>query len=251
LIPIAIFKRFEMDVKIGGGTEVPASPTIDYLQKLVLPVYRLLGGDVQIQLKRRGYYPRGGGEIRVIVKDSRTHLKPLVLEQPSAKVSDVELIATSSSLPDHIVKREIESASSVLERNGFRVSKMIAESGGTSLSPGTSVLVFRQNGQEFIGCSALGERGKRAEDVGKEAADGFANEVSNRPNVDRHLSDMIVTLGCCTAGRTTFKAPNITKHLETNLWITQKMTGMKYSIRVVPGGKTSEIILEGIAEKSI
>ncbi len=253
LIPIAIFRGLDLDLEIVGGTEVPASPTIDYLQKLVLPIYRRIGGDVEIDLRQRGYYPKGGGVIRVRITGSNSSLKPLTLHEPlmSDPLEATIFACCSSSLPEHIARRELESAKDTLEQSNIRVQDAIQKSGELSLSPGTSILVHTQKDQEYIGCSAIGERGKRAEEVGSEAARAFTEEVANRPNVDSHLSDMIVTLACCTAGSSFFTTSKITRHLETNLWISEKMTGMKSSITEIPERKIFKIEVEGIAEKSI
>lgn len=252
LIPIGIFRGLDLDLEVVGGTEVPASPTVDYLERLVVPIYHLIGGDVRIDLKQRGYYPKGGGIIRIEVKGSNSRPRPLKLTSlPLSQVSDVDIIASSCLLPEHITKREVESAKTALEHQGFQVRNTTTDSTGRSLSPGTSVLVFRQNEQEYVGCSSLGERGKRAEDVGAEAAKEFIREISNRPNVDSHLSDMIVTLASCVPESSTYTTSKITKHLETNLWISEKMTGMKFSINEIPEKRIFKIELGGLAEKSI
>ena len=60
---------------------------------------------------------------------------------------------------------------------------------------------------------------------------------------------MLVVPASLAAGKTIFSVKEITKHLETNLFVTSKITGCKYGI-----GKTSygfEVIIEGISNSSI
>ncbi|MCL4518780.1 MAG: RNA 3'-phosphate cyclase, partial [Thaumarchaeota archaeon] len=40
ITPISIFCNIKLDLEIRGGTEVSNSPTIDYLARVVLPVYK-------------------------------------------------------------------------------------------------------------------------------------------------------------------------------------------------------------------
>jgi RNA 3'-terminal phosphate cyclase (ATP) len=256
LIPIGIFRNLELDIQIIGGTEVPASPTIDYLQQIVLPVYRKIGADVQILLKRRGYYPKGGGIIQVKVKRSSTKnhsVKFPAIEDLSSPV-EASIIASSSLLPSHVTQREVESASSVLSKNRIQVKDAMTydrTSAESAFSPGTSISIFRQNENECIGASSLGERGKRAEEVGSQAAQQFVKEIQGRPNFDSHLADMAVTLFSCIPHKSSFTTSLITKHLETNLQVAAKMTGMSYKISETGERGIYSVELFPVAEKSI
>ena len=49
--------------------------------------------------------------------------------------------------------------------------------------------------------------------------------------------------------KTTFQVREITKHLETNLFVTSKITGCKYGIGKLTNG--FEVIIEGISDSSI
>ena len=61
LIPsIALSKKF-IDIQIIGGTDVRMSPTIDYLRYVVLEAYKIIGINFNVDVLRRGYYPKGGG----------------------------------------------------------------------------------------------------------------------------------------------------------------------------------------------
>jgi RNA 3'-terminal phosphate cyclase (ATP) len=252
LIPIGMFRNLDLDLEIIGGTEVPASPTIDYLQKIVVPIYRRIGGDVEIDLKRRGYYPRGGGMIEVRVRGVNSKLQPLKFEPlPQSPSLEAYIIATSSNLPEHIPSREVQSAKVILSQNGVRATVSRMSTSSPSLSPGTSILVFRQNDCEYVGASSLGERGKKAEDVGAEAALLFVSETSGRPNLDSHLADMAVTLLSCIRGESAFMTPRITSHFETNLKVASKMTGTNFQVSEISETKTYEVRLSGLAEKPI
>src|SRR5205823_14283249 len=43
----------------------PLVPPIDYFGRVFLPLIRRLGAHVDVEVLRRGYYPRGGGIVEV------------------------------------------------------------------------------------------------------------------------------------------------------------------------------------------
>ncbi len=253
MIPIALFRGLDLDAEIVGGTEVPASQSIDYLQKLVLPLYQKLGGYVEIQLKRRGYYPRGGGIIRILVHGPKSKMRALKFEPSSADFSKegARILAVARNLPAHIPAREVGAAKKVLAENGMNVSDSDVDSSNESYSPGTSILIFRQSDLQYAGAGALGARGKSSEQVGSEAAQSFVEETRGSPNFDSHLSDMAVTLLSCTVGDSSFTTSKVTRHLETNLKVASQITGCEYSVSEKSDRGNYEVKLSGRDEKPI
>ena len=69
-----------------GGTEVPNSPTVDYLDKIVLPIYRKLGAKIEFKVAQRGYYPKGGGILKLSCS-RHSESKPLLLETAASNHS--------------------------------------------------------------------------------------------------------------------------------------------------------------------
>ena len=67
--------------------------------------------------------------------------------------------------------------------------------------------------------------------------------------VDDYLADMLVVLSCIANGKTRFVVKNITKHLETNLFVCSKISGSKYGIGKI--NNNYEIIIEGISYSSV
>ncbi len=228
IIPISIFSNVELDVQLIGGTEVPNSPTIDYIVNVVKPVYEKLGANLQIVIERRGYYPRGGGVVEIRSKPAGSYPENLELVAKSQLLKDskVSILSVARSLPDHVSKRQADSARAVLEDSGLAsIEGRVDSSGPPSLSPGSSLLVFSKGDSNLVGASSLGERGKRAELVGEEAGKKYIRESSCNPGVDSHLADMLVTLLPCMkkSGKpSVFTTPEITQHLNTNIEIVRK-----------------------------
>lgn len=72
-----------------GGTNVKWSPPVDHTRMALLPLLHCMGvgvGDVHIDLQRRGFYPLGGGEVRVHINSVRS-LQPLRLDARGDAVS--------------------------------------------------------------------------------------------------------------------------------------------------------------------
>jgi len=62
-----------------GGTNASMAPQIDYALKVLLPLLnRQCGVEVQIDLHKRGFFPRGGGEVLVSAEPLK-FLKPVSL----------------------------------------------------------------------------------------------------------------------------------------------------------------------------
>ena len=66
-----------------GGTDVNWSPSADYFRRLVIPVLKTLGFLVSINIPKRGFFPRGNGQINLEIKSPRT-LDALSLNTPAS-----------------------------------------------------------------------------------------------------------------------------------------------------------------------
>jgi RNA 3'-terminal phosphate cyclase len=86
-------------------------------------------------------------------------------------------------------------------------------------SKGTAVTLTAEAGTR-LGGSALGERGKPAEEVGTEAAEELVSAVESGADVDEHAADQLVPYVALAGG--SYEAPRVTSHLETNVEVTSE-----------------------------
>ncbi|MDE1868321.1 MAG: RNA 3'-terminal phosphate cyclase, partial [Thaumarchaeota archaeon] len=63
LIPAASLLKKRLEIAITGGTDVPWSPTADYTKFVLGEAFSRIGIDFSLDIKKRGYYPKGGGLI--------------------------------------------------------------------------------------------------------------------------------------------------------------------------------------------
>jgi len=83
-VPVAAFAGRASRVSLTGGTDVPNAPPIGYLKHCLAPCLRAhLGIEIDAEVTRRGYFPRGGGEATLTV------VPPKGLGFGTASVSEV------------------------------------------------------------------------------------------------------------------------------------------------------------------
>jgi len=67
-VPVAAFAGRVSRVSLTGGTDVPNAPPIGYLKHCLAPCLRAhLGIEIDAEVTRRGYFPRGGGQATLTV----------------------------------------------------------------------------------------------------------------------------------------------------------------------------------------
>lgn len=226
VVPAVALSGSELTVSLTGGTDVPWSPTFDYFNRVVLRGYRALGIEAEVHAARRGYYPRGGGEVTADIHGCRV-LTPLSFADTQSTRAAC-IVSRCGSLPEGVARRQAGAAADLLDGSGVAVegSEVAAE---PSASPGTSLLVYDVAAKHIIGSDAIGARGKTAEEVGREAAERFLATLETRAAVDANLADMIIPLLSMAAGPSKVRVPAVTSHLESGMHIAELFTSCGWS----------------------
>lgn len=203
-----------------GGTHVAWSPPAHYLSHVFLPALGEMGVQVRMTLTRWGWYPRGGGEVRLEISPARS-LSGVQWRQPPA-FSRFRALSAASRLPEHVIQRQ---AARLRARLGADLPVEAISAGG--LDPGSLVLLWGPR----AGFDALGARGKPAEQVADEVADAYLAFRQRQAGVDRHLADQMVLYLALAQGPSTLATPEITSHLLTNLWVIEQFLGPTFQVQ--------------------
>ena len=222
LLPILSHAETNSTVRITGGTHNQWAPTFDFLDKAFLPQFRKIGGRASAELEAYGFYPAGGGAIRMSVKPTNeTHA--LSLEDRGARTGE-KVIAIVANLSEGIAKRELKTLLNAMNLKPEQGEIIHAEGPG----PGNAVTLFLEHEnvtEVFIG---LGEHGVRAEAVAKKvvhqaqkylpAKDG-SGQISTA--VGEHLADQLL-LPMALFGGGVFTTTDIFQHTRTNIDIIKR-----------------------------
>jgi RNA 3'-terminal phosphate cyclase (ATP) len=239
VVPAVSLSNNSLQIEVIGGTDVKASPTIDYIKHVVAESYRSIGIKFSVDVLKRGYYPKGGGVVQSTIHPCKS---PGTIELLDSRYIEPKIISVCSNLPLHVVKRQISSAIIALEKKEIRCSNYTA-SIESSNSPGSSILVYSASDFGlYVGGDSIGELGKRAEAVGKEAADRFLESMLVHAEVDPFLADMLVLPLALSKGTSRYRIGRVTQHLLTNLHVASEIVGCKYSID--QQGKTYVVMIE-------
>jgi RNA 3'-terminal phosphate cyclase (ATP) len=185
-----------------GGTNATSAPQIDYIQRVFLPFMRHFGLDTRVEVatRRRGYFPKGGGEVHVTVLPGIQLKAASVMERGA--VLRIGGIAHLAGLPAHLGRTMAEGAVQRLAKSGFApdadvpvpveiVSKR--EKNEDTVGAGSGIVLWAElEGGGMIGGSAVGRKGVDATAVGEEAADELIKGLEAGGCVDEWLGSSVL-----------------------------------------------------------
>jgi RNA 3'-phosphate cyclase len=226
LLP-CLFLPGEFIFELRGGTDVPWSPPADYLANVTLRTLQPFGIG-RLDVTRRGYYPKGGGVLRARFVGGSGFGFSLNFPAPGEmKVIRGVSHATTQLQERGVAERQADAAEHLLERLGCRVEIVAEYSEAANLGSGITLWTESDDGPP-IGGSALGAKGKAADDVGREAARALLNEFNAGAAVDRHLADQLIPFLSISGG--SLVTSGITAHTRSTIYVAEKILGAEFEV---------------------
>ncbi|MEM3151040.1 MAG: RNA 3'-terminal phosphate cyclase, partial [Candidatus Bathyarchaeia archaeon] len=114
------------------------------------------------------------------------------------------------------------------------------------LGPGSGItLCAKTSSGTVLGSDSIGEKGKPAEQVGKEVAENLIKEINSKAALDKHMGDIIIPYLAVANGFSEVTISKITLHTLTNVKITELIAGVKFNIQG-DLGSSGKISVKGI-----
>jgi len=235
IIPVVAISKKKLKLSITGGTDVSWSPTSNYTKYVLSEAFSRMGINFKMNILKRGYYPKGGGKVDVEIFPTNK-LKPIKLKKRETK--STKLFCSFSKLESQKINEKISSIKDILKTDGFEIESEIIQE--DAQDKGGSVLVFSHDSHSVTGSDGLINDSKN--DISKRF-------IEDGLGTDDNLADMLVTPASLINEMSIFTVNKITKHLETNLYVTSKITGSKYGVGKLDDG--FEIRVTGNSDTSI
>lgn len=203
------------EVTLTGGTHVRWAPNLDYLENITLPILGEMGYECNLTMLSPGYYPKGGGRVSFI-SNPCDGLRALRMDS-FGEVQNVEGVSRASNLPEHVARRQAKSAADAL--SGFTEPR-IGISTEKALCPGSAITLWASTTTGCrLGASALGERGKPAEAVGREAGEEMRSYLEGRAPIDSYMLDQVLPYAALARGTSVLRGFRLTTHATTNIYV--------------------------------
>jgi RNA 3'-phosphate cyclase len=229
LIPVGLFAKNPIEIYFdGGATDTFFSPTIDHFRYVFLKILERMGAKFEIEILRRGYYPEGGAKLKAKIFPAK--LKPINLIE-RGEIKKILIISGASQFlkSKKVAERQVAGAKEILGKLNLEIEEKIEYY--DTQSPGSQVCLICEFENAILGTDNLGKIGKRAEDVGKEAALELLKEQKTNACLDKHLADQILPYMALVQGKSQITASEITEHCKTNIWVIEKFISGKFEIK--------------------
>ncbi len=220
--PLAVADR-PTEVTVEGGTHVLWSPTVDYFREVFAFFLSRMGVEIEVAEVEPGFYPRGGGRVRVVVRPGPPEPADFV---PRGELLGIRAtsIATEGLRGARVAERQLEGVRELLDPQEEEARYV------RSPSTGTAVHLTARYESARLGASALGKRGKPAEKVGREAARSLQAEMESGAALDQHMTDQILPYLALADGRSRVSISRTTDHCRTNMWVVRQFLPVDFSV---------------------
>ena len=232
VLPICAIAKDNVRVHVvNGGTDVRYAPTINYMKNVLLPTLERIGLHASLTVKRFGYYPKGLGEVILNVSNRCSKLTSLRIEE-FGKITEIEGVSVCTFLAkQRVAERQAEAATNILRNHGYNTKISVVNDRSNPLQKGSSIALWvKTSTGALLGGDAIGDIRKSSEAVSREAAENLLKETTAKATVDVHLADMLVPYIALANGASTYLTREITEHIDTNIWLTEKILDVKFKV---------------------
>jgi RNA 3'-phosphate cyclase len=239
LLPVLACAPERSRIAVTGGTDVRAAPPLDYFRHVLLELLGRMGVNVRCGVRRRGYYPRGDGEVEISAAPGRPRATDF---KGGAGAAKIEGLAHVGNLPAHIAERMRGAALEALGGRRARIDTAIlgkAEASGQ----GGAIVLWARAACSTLGAGRVAERGVRAEKLGTGAGAELAADLAAGAALDAHAADQLL-VWLALAGGGSFTTRALSSHARTAIWLIEQFLPVRFAVaesgglaRVEVGGR--------------
>lgn len=224
LLPL-LFADGSSEVVVEGGTHALAAPPFEALALSFVPALRAMGADVSLELERAGFFPAGGGRVRLTVEGLGA--------RGWKRLRGFELLERGDAAPSvtgcvHLAHLE----PSIAERERAKLCRSLRippaaielREHPKSPGPGNAVVVTARSPRVTEVFASFGSRGVGAERVASGAAKAAREYLAGTAPVGPHLADQLLLPLALGAGGH-FRAQKATQHFRTNVAVIGSFLG--------------------------
>ncbi len=213
VLPALMRMDTSTSIIIEGGTHNPYAPPVEFLRNTFLPILKKMGVNIDVELEKYGFYPAGGGRIKVLIKGCSRMKSVNLIDKGELK--SVKAKAFISNLNEQIAQREIKTIQNKLPEVKDNVEIInIKDSQG----PGNIVTIEVEHDNITETFAGFGEINKRAEKVATEAVDLARKYIASGAPVGRYLADQLM-IPLALVGSSSYKTLPLSRHSQTNMEI--------------------------------
>ena len=234
-------------VSLSGGTHNPMAPPFHFLERSFAPLLRRLGVGLDLELRRLGFYPAGGGEVSAVVQPTAGGLLPFDLTD-RGPVQEAYAECFAPALPSAVAVRELAALARALGWSGEQLrTPAVRQNEG----PGNALLATIAYAHVSEVVTVFGEKGVSAEQVaGALVKEVKANQASEGA-LGQHLADQwMLPLALAVVergGAASFTCTELTEHATTNIGVIERFLPVRFD--VVPGDASSCVRVVALARQ--
>lgn len=231
LIPLALFAKGPCQFSIKGGLFQDNAPSAFHMQKVLIPILQRMGAKVQLDILRPGYLPKGQGELMVEVEPADDFLRPLsMIEQGNVK--EISGISLASHLEkERVSERMANHCQELLEKRGYPIRIEVLQDKKASQKGAALLLRAETDTGCLLGADQAGKPGRRSEAIAEFVVRSLLEDLHTRATTDRYLADQLILFAALARGTTEYHIPRITEHVDSNLWLVEKILGAKFELK--------------------
>ena len=208
LLPLALAGGTS-SVVVEGGTHAAMAPPFEHLAEAWLPHLRAIGYRLSATLESHGFYPAGGGRIRVDIEAADT-FRTFELGR-RGEVVERRARALVAQIPRSVGEREI---AVLTKATSFRPEDCAVVE-VRSRGPGNALVATVRCERTVEVFTGFGEHGRRAEAVATRVEDEVREWHAADVAVGRHTADQLLLPLALAAGGS-FRTLPLTQHTTTN-----------------------------------
>jgi len=227
LLPVLVASEAHVQVLVTGGTDVRQAPPADYLVEVLARHLARMGARVRLTIPRRGYYPRGGGEIAAEIVPGVLHASRL--SKPGA-LRHWQGIAHVANLPAHIAERMRGAV--LAQFAGFGANGRIAVrvlGGSEAIGQGGAIVAWAETEHTVLGAARVAERGVRAETLGEAVGHELRADLDAGATTDVHAADQLLVYLALVRGESSFLTRELTSHAQTAMWLISRFLPVRFA----------------------
>ncbi len=210
VLPALMTAKQQSYITLGGGTHNPWAPPYHFIEQAFIPLINRMGPNIESELERVGFYPAGGGLIKIAIK-------------PAHKLNNLELLTKGelhnkfvlglfSHLPFDIISREFKVLKKHLDWEESCYKPHFCK---TSKGPGNALVAVLECDNITEVFTGFGMKEKSANIVAKELCDSINKYLTSEAVIGEYLADQLL-IPMALSGKGVFSSTKPSKHTLTN-----------------------------------